>query len=89
MEIHWFILVDTWKACVTLNPYCALAAPLIMSRLCSGIRQKYTLVRLSSTLSTCRTNISVQFFNHTRHYRLARDREGFDGLFLLRLQGRR
>jgi hypothetical protein len=52
MEIDWFILVDTWKACVTLNPYCAQAKPLIMSRLCSGIRQKYTLVRLSSTDST-------------------------------------
>jgi hypothetical protein len=23
MEVHWFILVDTWKACVTFNPYCA------------------------------------------------------------------
>jgi hypothetical protein len=52
MEIHWFILVDTWKACVTLNPYCTWAGPLIISRPCSGVRQKHHLVRLSLTLST-------------------------------------
>ena len=52
MEIYGFIPVDTWKACVTVNLYCALARPLIISRLCSRIRQKYTLVRLNSALST-------------------------------------
>jgi hypothetical protein len=52
MEIHWLILVDTWKACVTLNPYCAWAELLIISRLCSGIRKKYNLVRPSSIIFT-------------------------------------
>ncbi len=52
MEIHWVLPVDTWKACVTLNPQCAQVGPLIITRLYSGIRQKYPLVCPSSTCPT-------------------------------------
>jgi hypothetical protein len=56
----------------------------------SGIRQKCPLVCPSSIFSAVVSlTPSIQFLDHTRYYGLVRRREGLDGLFLFRLQGRR
>ncbi len=62
---------------------------LIISRFYSRLGKKCCLVRPSSPLFTLmKLTLLFQLLDHTRDHCLARCREGLDGLFLFRLQGR-
>jgi len=55
MEIHWLLIVDTRKTCVILGFQRAMAPD--HSHFYSRFRENCALVRLSSTLCPCETNI--------------------------------
>jgi hypothetical protein len=79
VEIHWLLLVLTWKTCVAFGLHHTSSYVSI-----AGSGKSVLWFAPPPTLSTLvKLTILFQFLNYTRYHSLARCWEGLDGLFLL------
>ena len=84
MEIHWFLVVGSWEACVLIT----IPIPFsLMANSFSGLWKEHTLVRRPQTMVISKCLLLGQLYDHKRHNFPTRQRSGLNGLFLLRFQG--